>query len=53
MTKQPDGRDLKGAALLVAEMTDEDILVFAQRDPDIFRAVARYALRKLHPTPRR
>lgn len=40
-------RDIIAATKSVANMTDEEVKMFAQHDPDIFRDVARWA------TPRR
>lgn len=44
-------RDIIVAAKCVATMTDDEIMVFAQRDPDVFRDVARAYVAKSTPHP--
>ncbi len=44
-------RNLREAARRVAEMSDEDILLFATHDPNIFRDVAKLAL-AVAPVPK-
>ena len=39
------GRDKIAAAKVTLEMSDERVRLFAEHDPGLFRAVARYALR--------
>ena len=41
----PSGRNARQAAKAVLEMSNERVKLFAERDPDIFRDVARFALR--------
>lgn len=38
---KPVGRNIAAATKRVASMTDDEIMSFAQHDPDIFRDVAR------------
>ncbi len=44
------GRNIDDAAKCVADMSNEDLLLFAQREPDLFRHVALgYRVAKLRP----